>query len=126
MRGTTIRRRFRRPLGECEPLSVALPVGPTRIACQLALAHHIEGLIEGGKVRDYSEAAKQLGLTRARLTQIANLLLLAPWLQEGILCGDLRLAERSLRQVTKFADWQCQLDGVGNTNLRLDSGSASI
>ncbi len=47
------------------------------------------------------------------MTQIANLLLLAPKIQEGIVnlplaCGEDPVTERSLREVAAHADWQSQ------------------
>jgi len=71
----------------------------------LALAHHIERLIEAGELSGYSEAARSLGLTRARLTQVMSLLLLAPNTQERLLLGDLRASERALRAQVKEPAW---------------------
>ena len=49
------------------------------------------------------------GLTRARLTQIMNLLLLAPEIQCRIATGELPLIERALRRVVGEPDWDEQL-----------------
>jgi len=43
---------------------------PTRAARNLALAYLIDRLIEEGKLRSYADAARVLGVTRARVTQI--------------------------------------------------------
>jgi len=51
----------------------------------LALAHAVQARIENGEFKDYAEVARRNGLTRARLTQIMNLLLLAPDIQEEVL-----------------------------------------
>ena len=51
---------------------------PARVAVTLALAHMIQRAIDRGEIRDQAEAARRLGLTRARLTQILDLTLLAP------------------------------------------------
>ena len=56
-----------------------------RVARQLALAHKIEAMIREGELRDLADAARAMGLTRARVTQVMNLLLLAPAIQEAIL-----------------------------------------
>ena len=56
-----------------------------RIARLLALAHHIQDLIDTGQVKDLAEIAHRGHITRARMTQIMNLLLLAPDIQEDIL-----------------------------------------
>src|SRR5262249_32149429 len=56
-----------------------------RIARLLALAHRFEGLLRDGAVKDYAELARLGHVTRARITQVMNLLLLAPGIQEAIL-----------------------------------------
>jgi len=71
-------------------------------------------MIRSGEIRDWAEAARLTGVTRARMTQIANLLLLAPKIQEDILNlsdvsrGEDPVTERSLREVAAQADWQSQ------------------
>jgi len=93
----------------------SIPAGRVpRIARLLALAYRIDGMIRSGELRDWADAARMAGLTRARMTQIANLLLLAPRIQEGILNlshvigGEDPITERSLREVAAQADWQSQ------------------
>lgn len=83
--------------------------GPTRLARQLALARHVERLIEGGELRDYAEAAETLGLTRARLTQVMKLLL-APVIQQAVLAGRLPRAARRPRAAAARVSWQAQMD----------------
>ena len=51
----------------------------------MALAIRLEGLIVTGHVLSYADLARLVGVSRARLTQIANLTLLAPDIQEAIL-----------------------------------------
>ena len=88
----------------------ATPVpGPSRACRMLALAHHIERLIEAGQLSDYAQAAGALGLTRARLTHVMNLPLLSPAVQEQVLAGDLEHSEHRLRSVTLEPDWATQL-----------------
>jgi hypothetical protein len=50
------------------------------------------------------------GLTRARVTQIVNLTLLAPYIQEAVLGlpEDSGITERSLRPLTFHAEWRSQ------------------
>ena len=74
----------------------------------LALAHHVERLVEAGELTGYAEAAKALGITRERMTQVKNLLLLAPEIQEAILMGELKATERALRGAVHEADWNGQ------------------
>ena len=71
----------------------------------IALAHHVENLVERGVLPDYAAAARILGLTNARVTQVMNLLQLAPDLQEGLLLGTLNVPERRLRVGLRFPDW---------------------
>lgn len=90
------------------------PVVPAVVRL-LVLAHQIEGAIDDGRARDYADIARQLGVTRARVTQIVNLLLLAPDIQTAILTGPPgvigRLSERRLRRVVEDPDWQVQRRG---------------
>jgi hypothetical protein len=51
----------------------------------MALAIRFQGMLERGEVKDYAELARVGHVTRARVTQIMNLLLLAPDIQEQIL-----------------------------------------
>lgn len=85
-----------------------------RTARMLALAHHVEALVEGGRLPDYAATSRILGLTRARMTQVLNLLLLAPGIQERLLLGTLNVPERQLRLAFRSADWGShpQLIGV--------------
>lgn len=76
----------------------------------LALAHKILQAIEQGELRDQAEAARKLGLTRARLTQLLGLTFLAPGLQEQVLFlvaidGAEPLTERCLRAATQARSW---------------------
>ena len=61
------------------------PARLPRVTKLLALAHKFERLIQDGAVADYAELARLGHVTRARLTQIMNLLLLAPAIQEELL-----------------------------------------
>ncbi len=85
-----------------------------RVARLLALAHRIDGLTRAGELQDWAQAARLVGVTRARMTQIANLLLLAPKIQECILNlphvthGEAPVTERSFREVAAQVDWQSQ------------------
>jgi hypothetical protein len=63
----------------------------------LALAYAIERAIAEGGLRSYSEAAKHLGVSRARVSQIADMVLLPVAVQEAILAGGAAVSERELR-----------------------------
>jgi hypothetical protein len=56
-----------------------------RISRYMALAIHFEELIRQGVVTDYADLARLGHVTRARVTQIMNLRLLAPEIQEELL-----------------------------------------
>jgi hypothetical protein len=69
-----------------DPLVPVLSPGRIpRISRLMALAHHFERLVVTGVVKDYAELARLGMVSRARITQIMNLLLLAPDIQEAIL-----------------------------------------
>ena len=91
-----------------QPVAPSGP-GPSRVAQMLSLAHHVERLIEAGELTSYTEAASSLGLTRARLTQVMNLMLLAPEVQERVFGREVGMAERSLRRVVSEPLWVGQL-----------------
>lgn len=81
--------------------------GVPRVAKLMALAIYLEQLVTDGDVADYAELARLGQVTRARLTQIVNLLNLAPSIQEEVLffrVGN-RVTERGLRQIAAELDW---------------------
>lgn len=98
-----------------KPASAATPLGNVaRITRLMALAIRFDQLIRDGEVRDLADIARLGHVTRARVTQIMNLLHLAPDIQEAILFlprvdqGRDPVTERDLRPVTGLADWRKQ------------------
>ncbi len=85
-----------------------------RVARFMALAIRLERLLAEGVARDYADLARLGGVTRARLTQIMNLTLLAPDIQEALLhlpritSGRDPIAEPQLRAVAAIPDWRKQ------------------
>ena len=85
-----------------------------RISRLMALAIRMEQLVRSGEVSDYAELARLAHVTRARITQIMNLLHLAPDIQEAILSlprTDGRrapIAERQVRPIAAIIDWRKQ------------------
>ena len=77
----------------------------TRGARMLALAHYVERLVESGHVKGYAEAARQLTITRARMSQVMNLLNLSPRVQEALLLGRIHVTERRLRALGSDLEW---------------------
>lgn len=89
-----------------ETTSVVIP----RISRLMALAIRLERLIRSGTIRDYAELSRRGGVTRARMTQIAKLLNLAPDIQEQILflAPTKGINERNLRPIVRQIDWDEQ------------------
>ena len=105
-------RKGRKVLKIGEAAAVPPPRGRVpRVARLLALAHRFEKLIRDGDVRDYADLARLGHVSRARLSQIMDLLLLAPEIQEEILflpavsAGDDPVHERQLRPIVAVLDW---------------------
>jgi hypothetical protein len=64
---------------------LAVPGRVPRVSRLMALAIRFDQLIRAGEVSDYAELAELGHVSRARVTQIMNLLMLAPDIQEAIL-----------------------------------------
>ena len=85
-----------------------------RVARLMALAIEFDRLLSGGLVKDYAELARRGRVTRARITQILNLLHLAPDIQERLLFlkpvgrGRGPFTECALREVTAQPCWDAQ------------------
>jgi hypothetical protein len=94
------------------------------VARHLALAHEIERRVRAGELDDLAHAARVFGLTRARVTQIVNLTLLAPEIQEAILAmppvteGRDPITERRLRAIVAETVWERQLVTWNSLNDR--------
>lgn len=90
----------------------APPVGRVpRAARLMALAIKLDGLVAQGAVASQAELAEIGLVTRARVTQIMNLLSLAPDIQEELLFlpwvieGRDPVTERDLRPIAAEIDW---------------------
>jgi hypothetical protein len=86
---------------------------PLRVARMLALAHECEALIAAGVVADRAELAGVLGFTRARVTQLMDLTLLAPDIQEELLVAEVEpgrdgVSEHALRAIVRSSAWHEQ------------------
>ena len=84
------------------------PAAPSAAARNLALAHHIERLIDRGMIADYTQAARMLGVSQPRMTHLMGLLLLAPAIQEAILLGEAAPRDKELREMARIAEWEAQ------------------
>jgi DNA invertase Pin-like site-specific DNA recombinase len=105
------------------------PGGPLpRITRLLALALKFEGLIQQGVVRDYAGLARLGRVSRARVTQIMNLLYLAPDIQEEILSWRSRapdgppVEETTVRTLSSEVHWSRQR-ALWNKGSSQQSGS---
>lgn len=78
----TRRKRERSPR---EDQGTVKPGNVPRVSKLMALAIRLEELVQRGEVRDYADLARLGYVTRARITQIMNLLNLAPDIQENLL-----------------------------------------
>src|SRR5688572_497892 len=103
-----LRNKMNRP---AEPASTVNPAGAVpRVARLMALAISIDERVRRGEIRDFAEAARVGHVTRARMTQVLNLVNLSPGIQEAILfltetVGRDPIGERDLRPIASEADW---------------------
>jgi hypothetical protein len=93
----------------------ALPVGRVPLVSRLmALALKFDALVRAGSVADYAELARLGRVTRARVSQVMNLLHLAPDVQEALLFlprverGRAPVLLRDLQPLAAIADWRKQ------------------
>lgn len=109
------RRGQRRAVVGAQPVAAAAPSGNLpRVTRLMALAIRFDQLIRDGQVRDFADIARLGHVTRARVTQVMNLLHLAPDIQDQILNlprvekGRDPLTERDLRPIAALPDWRKQ------------------
>jgi hypothetical protein len=80
----------------------------------MALAIKFQDMVDRGEVQDYADLARLGYVTRARVTQIMNLLLLAPDIQEAILLNSIgcevswHLTEPAVRAIAAIPIWRDQ------------------
>ncbi|MEX2671257.1 MAG: hypothetical protein WD294_04005 [Phycisphaeraceae bacterium] len=85
-----------------------------RVARLMALAIHFDDMLRSGQVHDQSELARLVHVSQPRMTQILNLLHLAPDIQESLLnlpCvmeGPDLLTERHVRSIVGRQSWREQ------------------
>ena len=103
-------KRGRRLIQPGEALS---PLGPVpRITRLMALAIEFNRLLREGQIASQAEIARLGHISRARLTQIMNLTLLAPDIQEALLFYPRAEARpvwlAHLQPIAAVCDWQLQ------------------
>lgn len=85
-----------------------------RVTCLMAIAIHFDQLITEGAIEDFAEIARLENVSRARVTQIMNLRLLAPDIQESLLrlsrktSGHDRFNFREVQSIALESDWKVQ------------------
>jgi hypothetical protein len=89
----------------------------------LALAHRMQAMIDSGEVEDQATLTRRLGFSRARVTQLLDLLLLAPDIQEQILFTEVPpgrdpVTEHGLRKVVRACLWPRQREIWARLNKR--------
>lgn len=111
------------------------PISPgrvPRVARLMALAIRFDALVREGAVSTQAELAAVGHVTRARVTQIMNLLHLAPDLQEAILHlsavrgGRDPITEHDLRPIAAEVDWDMQRRLWRHTYQTLEPGPTFV
>jgi len=77
-------------------------------ARQLALAHHIHALIASGEMKDIAHVARVAGVSRARISQVLDMALLEPRIQEEVLSGSSQLGAHAIRKLAGIQEWKTQ------------------
>ncbi len=100
-----------------------LPAGRTpRVSKLMALARKMDDILNRGEIKDYAEIAMLLHVSRARITQIMNLLNLAPDIQEALLflpstnSGNDNITIRHMQPITRELSWTNQRTRWQNLN----------
>lgn len=111
------------------------PGNVPRVARLMALAIHFEGLIRRGEAPGYAALARLGQVTRARMSQIMDLLHLTPDIQETLLFlprtrkGRDPITEHDLRPIAAELDWERQRDAwrllLGGRSSCLESGTTA-
>jgi hypothetical protein len=95
---------------------LAGPVGPRvpHLVRLMALAIRCDTLVRSGEIKDYAELAEVAHVSRPRITQVMNLCILAPDIQEQILHMEARPRGRGaillshLQSLAAIPDWSKQ------------------
>lgn len=95
------------------PSPVLEPGRLPKVARWMALAIHCDGLLRDGVIASYRDLAELGNVTRARVTQIMNLLHLAPDIQEALLdlprtTGRDPVLLRDLQPIAATLEWRKQ------------------
>lgn len=110
-KGERGRRRMR--TGAPKPPKPVEPGHIPRISRLMALAIHFDVMIRKGVIQDYGDIARLGGVSKSRVSQIMDLLNLAPEIQEEILflpraVGREGITERKIRPILTATHWEMQ------------------
>lgn len=113
-----VKRKIEIRRGQVRPPKKPAPKRPQgripRVSRLMALAIKFDGLIRDGTIADQSELARLAHVTQPRMTQIMNLLNLAPDIQEELLFlprvtnGRDPIHEKMLRPIAAHVSWKEQ------------------
>lgn len=114
-----LKRPARQAAGRPKKTGAPAPLRIPRITRLMALAIKFQEMIDRGEVKDYADLARLGFVTRARVTQIMNLTLLAPQIQEALLMprelGHHAISEHHLRRILRLMDWREQAAAFTST-----------
>ena len=109
---TKVRYRFQPKRAAAHQRAAApAPEHVPRVARLLALAHKFQGMLDSGEVASMAELARLGRVSRARITQVMDLLMLAPEIQEEVLFGAASLSLRIAGRIAHVVDWEEQKIG---------------
>lgn len=119
----------RRRVGDKSDESAVVEPGRIpRISRLMAVAIRLQGMLQTGEVTDLTELARLGHVTQPRMSQILNLTLLAPDIQEELLflprimSGKAMIHEKLLRPITAVVDWEKQRAMWRAISCRVQSG----
>jgi hypothetical protein len=110
-----LKRKARQAAGRPKKAAPSPPPRIPRITRLMARAFKFQDMIDRGEVRDYADLARLGHVSRARITQIMNLLNLAPEIQEALLFANagpnprLPITEHDLREIARSVAWEDQI-----------------
>ena len=100
---------------ELKPVKHKRPIKPKRgfvLRQRLLMAYQIHDLLKQNKAQSLHQIGRWLGSCHARMSQIINLLNLAPMIQQEILLSDdpkiHQITEFHIRDIAMEMDWQKQ------------------
>ena len=114
--------RGRRVSASKQPPAARIP----RITRLMALAIKFQGMVDGGEVRDYADLARLGYVSRARITQIMNLLNLAPDIQEQLLFLDPAICSVRETHVRRLVAPDCWSDQREHWNQVFRHGRSKV